>query len=131
MINVNKSAMCVFPEDVPKGGLTLGEIRQLAHELISHCNKCGRITANYFSKNENQTGWLKFDWKQNSVCIDDCIDPAVDFPVTTTTTTSAVPTQTPSAATKKASGNPALDRDAVSLLLCGLMFLFGVAMVVM
>ena len=118
--------MCAFAEDVPQGGLTLGEIRMLAHELIQKCNKCGRITANYFSKNETQLGWLKFDWKQNSVCTDECIDPAVDLaPVTTT---SAAPTAT---ATKTSSGTPTSNLDAVSFLLWGLMFLFGVAMVVM
>lgn len=110
--------MCVFSEDVPQGGLTLGEIRQLAYELIHSCNKCSRITANYFSKNETQLDWLKFDWKGNSVCTGDCIDPAIDLVLatitTTATTATATATKTLPSTNKLASGTPTSDQGFVS-----------------
>ncbi|EEU33716.1 uncharacterized protein NECHADRAFT_89220 [Fusarium vanettenii 77-13-4] len=72
-------ALCVFPKDVPKGGLTLGEIRELSRALIDDCEKCGRITKNYLSKNESDLGWLDFNWKKSAICQDNCIDPEKDL----------------------------------------------------
>lgn len=69
----------MFPKDVPKGGLTLGEIRTLSRALIEDCEKCGRITKNYLSKNESDLGWLDFNWKKSAICQDNCIDPEKDL----------------------------------------------------
>ncbi|KAF4977217.1 hypothetical protein FZEAL_6245 [Fusarium zealandicum] len=67
--------ICVFAKDIPKGGLTLGEIRVLSRALISECDKCGRMTVNYLSKKESDLGWLEFDWKKSAICQENCIRP--------------------------------------------------------
>lgn len=71
---------------MPKGGLTLGEIRVLSRELIRECGKCGRMTVNYVSKNESALGWLEFDWRNNAICQDNCIDPAKDLTTSNSST---------------------------------------------
>jgi hypothetical protein len=42
--NALRNSLCVFPNDVDKGGLTLGEIRELSRMLIDDCSICGRPT---------------------------------------------------------------------------------------
>ncbi|KAM5347317.1 hypothetical protein ACJ41O_010322 [Fusarium nematophilum] len=77
--------ICAFVKDVPEGGLTLGEIRVLARALIRECEKCGRMRLNYVSKNESQLGWLEFDWRNNAICQDNCIDPEKDLKLSNST----------------------------------------------
>ncbi|KAL9128050.1 MAG: hypothetical protein Q9217_003189 [Psora testacea] len=125
------NAVCVYPEDVPQGGLTLGEIRKLSRALIDECSKCGRMSVNWLSKNESQLGWLKFDWQDPPTCLDDCIDPEKDLrPVNATNSNAAA---TSSSAAERSVGGPILVLDrgmASTVVLCVSSFLFGVAAVV-
>jgi hypothetical protein len=82
-----KTAICVYAEDVPKGGLTLGEIRTLSTALVNNkCSKCGHMTVNYLSKNESELGLLNFNWA-DSICLDNCIDPSKDLNTTSNNAT--------------------------------------------
>ncbi|KAK7994917.1 hypothetical protein PG990_013690 [Apiospora arundinis] len=67
--------LCAYPKDVSAGGLTLGQVRELGDKLIQtkDCDMCGRITANYQSKNTSSLGYLMFDWRSNADCRHPCI----------------------------------------------------------
>ncbi|CAM1511480.1 Fc.00g089930.m01.CDS01 [Cosmosporella sp. VM-42] len=81
-IEIDHGTICVFAEDVPQDGLTLGEIRVLSRTLIrkcGKCGKCGRMTVNCLSKNEPELGYLEFDWKNNAICQDNYIDSEKDL----------------------------------------------------
>ncbi|KAK8057900.1 hypothetical protein PG996_011837 [Apiospora saccharicola] len=67
--------LCAYPYEVPEGGLTLGQVRDLAEELVNtpNCNLCGQITANYHSRNASALGRLKFNWRDNAACQRPCI----------------------------------------------------------
>ncbi|KAK8108416.1 hypothetical protein PG984_014217 [Apiospora sp. TS-2023a] len=73
--HVRGRALCAYPYEVPEGGLTLGQVRDLAEELVNtpNCNLCGQITANYHSRNASALGRLKFNWRDNAVCQRPCI----------------------------------------------------------
>lgn len=62
-----------------KGGLDLGQIRDLTERLIHKpdCDKCGKIPVNFFSRDETQAGYVKINWRTNAVCqaSENCIDP--------------------------------------------------------
>ena len=69
------AALCAFPKDVPGGGLTLGQIRELGDELIrdKDCKMCGSIKAGFKSKNVSDPGYLMFEWQDNASCRPPCI----------------------------------------------------------
>ncbi|KAK4187490.1 hypothetical protein QBC35DRAFT_551986 [Podospora australis] len=74
-------ALCLYVTKVPQGGLDLGQIRNLTRTYIlkDGCDKCGFITANFFSRNVTQEGFVRLDWRDNANCIEGCIDPAKDL----------------------------------------------------
>ncbi|KAK0721476.1 hypothetical protein B0T21DRAFT_414658 [Apiosordaria backusii] len=63
--------ICVYPDDVPQGGLTLGEIKILIRKLSDECSKCGAISAGHVHSTtvpSSARGYLRIDWRDPPTC---------------------------------------------------------------
>ncbi|KAK4179364.1 hypothetical protein QBC36DRAFT_322677 [Triangularia setosa] len=63
--------ICVYPDDVPQGGLTLGDIKILIRQLSDECSKCGAISAghvNSASVPSSARGYLRIGWRDPPTC---------------------------------------------------------------
>ncbi|KAK0673661.1 hypothetical protein QBC41DRAFT_392932 [Cercophora samala] len=63
--------ICVYPDDVPQGGLTLGDIKILARQLSDKCSKCGAISAGHVNATtvpDSARGYPRIDWRDPPTC---------------------------------------------------------------
>lgn len=79
LLFLSELAVCLFTKENQSGGLSLGEIRNLTMGLMKECGVCGSISANYYSRNTSQLGWVEIDWRDPAVCQPPCIDAERDL----------------------------------------------------
>lgn len=79
LLFLSELAVCLFTKENQSGGLSLGEIRNLTMGLMKECGVCGSISANYYSRNTPQLGWVEIDWRDPAVCQPPCIDAERDL----------------------------------------------------
>ena len=86
-----RSGICIFPEKLTDGPLTLKQIKPLVDELINEgCETCGQIPIHYNDTNPSNRakgGVLKVDYKDKAPCINKCIGPNESAPSSTATST--------------------------------------------
>lgn len=88
--------------------------------LMKECGVCGSISANYYSRNASQLGWVEIDWRDPAVCQPPCIDAERDLKGK-----EDVPADQPSAAGRQISPHACVHGGLAALTSCALLFLGG------
>lgn len=89
--------ICVFPEKLNGGSVTLERVKTLADALLdSHCYTCGIIPINWPTDTNDHDPVLKFDFVSHPECTGNCItsDDIVVGDTTTSSTTTSESTTT-------------------------------------
>lgn len=67
----SSGGVCAFPEGAP---MTLGRVKELTEVMLrSGCDSCGNVLADYPENADGGGAKLKFDYRTDASCFDNCI----------------------------------------------------------
>lgn len=74
---IKDGGICLFPQYMKNGPLTLGMIRKLADKLLEHgCETCGSVPIHFVDKGSNDPGdgILTFNYVRHTYCTENCLN---------------------------------------------------------
>ena len=81
--NIPEGGICLFPQHLSSGSLTLGQIRPLVDALLDHkCPTCGSVPVHFVDEGSNDPGEgiLTFNYVQYPICDHNCISDTGSLP---------------------------------------------------
>lgn len=73
---IGGGGICLFPQHLSAGTLSLGEIRQLTDAILEHgCGTCGSVPVHFVDEGSNdpKDGILTFNYAKNPDCVGNCL----------------------------------------------------------
>ena len=74
--NIGEGGICLFPQYLSSGSLTLGQIRPLVDAILDHkCTTCGSVPVHFVDEGSNDpgAGILTFNYVASPICDHNCI----------------------------------------------------------